>query len=523
MDASQNTDRKVIQSNVYKTAQENLVASLFRLPNRIVDVISMIDEDDFEDPSCKLIFIAMRNIAINGHSQDIEIDTLQIELEREGNLVAAGGQQRLVQLLEKSWNAAASNTIDAYARIVKDISTKRRMNTVLSEVRSNLTIDSGSSARQTIEETQNELTDLMGGLETSKMASSIKEYYGTFVDKLKERAKTYRETGDELKAARGIPTGFPTLDAKLHGWQNSNMIFLAARTGVGKSVSAVDFGLAAAKAGASVLFFSMEMSIEEIFQRFVACMTGVSINSLSSGNIKDSQIESIEQAKNEFERLKIEIDTTQHSTIERIRSTAQRKAQSEEGLDLVIIDYLELIEYSGKRFAGDRQNQIASISRSIKEMAMTLDIPVIVLGQLENRSRGEEAEVEPTLAYIRGSGGIANDSNVIILLHRKKDENKNPSEIPTKFIIEKNRGGEKGSFLCHSFLWKAKFEEFDEEGSSDFNDDSIAEGNAAAEASEPSEGVLDGTSDVSSVDFGDEGSAGIPEDDFSKLFGEVDE
>lgn len=511
-------ERKIC-ADLYKTTQENLISSLLVKPERALDVMSMLDDDDFNDASCKHIFHAMRTMVMN--SIDIAPDAVQIELEKEGNLVAAGGAARILSLFEHGFTAGAIATVDTYARFIKDASIKSKAIKDLNDVRNDLTIDSGKTAREVIERTQSKLTDLTGSLETSKMASSISDYYDTFIDDLKERMKTFKESEDQLAAAHGIPTGFKTLDVKLHGWQPGNTIVVGARTGIGKSVFAVDEALAAASAGMSVLFFSMEMTLQEIETRFVACITGISINKLVSGNIDDKQLEMVVNAKKEVSRLKIDIDTSQDSTIEYIRSTASKKAQSEDGLDLVIIDYLGLIKYIGNR--NDKQNQIADMSRSLKEMAMTMGIPVIILVQLDNRLRGEEAEEEPTLAHIRESGAIANDANVIILLHRRKDETKKASDIPTKFIIEKNRGGEKGSFMCHSWLWRAKFEEIkennDDDESNESDEDEIDDISSSNDdmtdyVNNTVDDDIDGIDDSSQLDDIDD-----DDDSFDELFG----
>ena len=507
-------ERKIC-ADLYKTTQENLISSLLVKPERALDVMSMLDDDDFNDAGCKHIFHAMRTMVMN--SIDIAPDAVQIELEKEGNLVAAGGAARILSLFEHGFTAGAIATVDTYARFIKDASIKSKAIKDLNDVRNDLTIDSGKTAREVIERTQSKLTDLTGSLETSKMASSISDYYDTFINDLKERMKTFKESGDQLAAAHGIPTGFKTLDEKLHGWQPGNTIVVGARTGIGKSVFAVDEALAAASAGMSVLFFSMEMTLQEIETRFVACITGISINKLVSGNIDDKQLEMVVNAKKEVSRLKIDIDTSQDSTIEYIRSTASKKAQSEDGLDLVIIDYLGLIKYIGNR--NDKQNQIADMSRSLKDMAMTMGIPVIILVQLDNRLRGEEAEEEPTLAHIRESGAIANDANVIILLHRRKDETKKASDIPTKFIIEKNRGGEKGSFMCHSWLWRAKFEEIKENNDDESDEDEIDDIPSSNDdmtdyVNNAVDDDIDGIDDGSQLDDIDD-----DDDSFDELFG----
>lgn len=462
------SDSDKIKNDVYLTAQQNLISTLLLMPDKSLDVVSMLDTDDFGDTSCNIIFKAIQNMVSKNEHESIAVDTVQIELEKEGNLVAAGGPQKLLDLYNNRITAASKATVETYVCLIKDVSVKRKTKNVLSQIDPYLTIDSGVTARNAIEKTQNELTDLSGHLETSKMSVDIGEYYDTFIDDLEKRKQIYRDGGNELEAAGGIPTGFPTLDKKLHGWQKGNTIVVGARTGIGKSVCAVDFAVAAAQANASVLFFSMEMTIKEIATRFVAHLSGVSMNKIISGSLSDEESERVAKIKEDIKKLKIRVDTSQDSTVENIRSKSSKLAQSDTGLDLVIIDYLGLIKYNGK--AKDKQNQIAEISRSLKEMAMVMNIPVIILAQLDNRLRGEEAEEEPTLAHIRESGAIANDSNVIILLHRKKnDESNDFGSAKTKFIIEKNRGGDKGSFMCNSLLYKAKFTEVevDESGASD--------------------------------------------------------
>lgn len=490
-------------------AQENLISSLMLQPERIKDAISMLRDDDFDDASCRQIFAAMRHLMQDGKDDaGINAGTIQVQLEHDGTLISAGGPQKIVSLMENGYRAGCIATVDTYARVVKDSATKLK---IINDIEDNdligsLQVDSGVNARQVIDRLQGKLSDISGSIETNGTTTTIPEYYDTFMEGLRQRVKTYRETGDELAAANGIPTGFRTLDMKLHGWQPGNTIVVGARTGIGKSVCAVDFAMAAAAAGKSVLFFSVEMTREEIMTRFVSCASGVSINAIMSGNMDDEKLRRVEEGSRQLLKMKITIDPSQDATIEYIRSTALKKAQSDEGLDLIIIDYLGLLTYVGDR--KDKQNQIADMSRSLKEIAMTMNIPIIILVQLDNRLRGDEAEEEPTLAHIRESGAIANDANVIILLHRRKDETKKVSDIPTKFIIEKNRGGEKGSFLCHSLLWKSKFEEINEDGDGSFDDDEPASGTDGASAGSQHAATTGGSWDGSGDDGMDDTSAG---------------
>ena len=472
-------DSTTILKNIYLTAQEGLVSSLMVLPDHIIDVMSMITDDDFDNTICRHIYHAMCAMAIDGGGvESINSGTIQIELEKEGKLVVIGGPATIVSMWEKGALAASRATIDTYARTVKDISAKNRTKEVLTAMQGKLNPDSGTSARAALEDAEHSFTDIMGTLENVKSVANVSDYYSTFVKNLQKRREIVSNADKDdimadLTASGGIPTGFKTLDETLHGWHRGNVILVAAKTGVGKSICAVDFAINAARSGASVLFFSMEMEMDEIVTRMVSCDTGIPINAIQTGRLDDRGMKKITESQSLL-NMKIRVDTSNDMSIDYIRSSTQKMSQSDSGVDLVIIDYIGLIKYHGR--SDNRQNQVAEISRSLKEMAMSLDIPVIVLAQLNNRDRGEEADQEPTLAIIRESGAIANDSNVIILLHRKKNDGNDRPEpgqegAPTKFIIAKNRNGGTGSFLCHSWLWKSQFDEMPKDGSLIGSDD----------------------------------------------------
>jgi replicative DNA helicase len=523
MEEQKTSEKKEILNNAYLSAQENLVSSLMVLPNRIIDVMSMIEDDDFDNISCKYIYHAMSQLVKNGISDDMTPGILQSELEKEGHLTTIGGQRKLVSLLESGYMSASSSTVDTYARTVKDISAKNQTTRIIDDMKSDLLPDSGQSARDVLEDAQHNLSGVMGNLENVNTTSTMADYFSTFVDNIKERRKIFDDTGDILAASGGIPTGFPTLNKLLSGWHKGNMITIGAKTGIGKTVSAINFALAAAQSGASVLFFSLEMTIEEIMTRFVSCYTGIYIKKIKDGNLTDDEMDKIEHA-HEMINMKIKIDTSQKATVDYIMSSAQKMAQSEDGLDLIIIDYLGLIKYKGN-FSSDRQNQVADISRSLKETSMDLQIPIIVLVQINSRGTNEEMDAEPSMGLIRESGSIAQDSNVVILIHRKKgEEGERRYDQPTKFTVVKNRNGDIGSFLCHSWLWKSKFDEILEDGENDeFDDDGLDAGNdAAPNDTHEDASIHQSTADISkdatphefkSVDFNDD------DDDMDRLFG----
>ena len=467
--------RREIQRNAYLVAQEGLVSSLMMLPPEVREVSSMIEDKDFSNVSCRYIYHAMYRLMNSGElpdDPDAFLGAIQAELESEGKLVAVGGQQKLVSLFEAGVINASRATVQTYARSVKDISAKSEMSSLIKEIDPALRPDSGRTARRILEDTSHRMSEIMGGLENVKTSATMADYFDTFVHDVKEHRRVLEETGDELQASGGIPTGFPSLDRMIHGWQRGSMVTIAAKTGIGKSTTAIDIALAAARSNASVLMFNMEMSVSDVVSKIVSCDTQVSTGRIKTGRVSDDDIRRIEAARN-LTGMKIKLDTFQGATIDYIRAQSQKLAQSEAGLDMVIIDYLGLIKYRG-RFSSDRQNQVAETSSQLKALAMQLDVPVIVMSQLTNRDRGEEADQEPTLAMIRESGAVANDSDVIILLHRPGTTRRGEPIPATKFIVAKNRMGDRGSFMCHSRLGISRFDEIPKDGDGDFDEDEAA-------------------------------------------------
>lgn len=508
--------------SAYREAQESLIGTLMVFPSKLLDVSSMIEDDDLANAQCRHIYKAMREVLDEGSLPGDDdapafIGMIMLMLERDGALQSSGGQQNLLRLFELGETRGAMATVETYARTVKDIAAKNRAVEVFKEAAPKLRSDSGKTARATLEDASHSFSDILGGLENVKTSTTLADYYDTFVKDVKQRRDTLRESGDDLQASGGIPTGFESLDKMTYGWQRGSMVSIAAKTGVGKSTTAIDIALAAARANASVLLFSMEMPVSDIVSKFVSCDTQISTRRIKTGRVSDSDLEKIEDAR-KLTEMKIKIDTYQGATIDYIRAQAQKLAQSESGLDMIIIDYLGLIKYRG-RFSADRQNQVAETSSHLKELAMSLDIPVIVMSQLINRDRGEDAEQEPTLAMIRESGAIANDSDVIILLHRPSNGQQGGQIPPTKFIVAKNRMGDRGSFLCRSRLDISRFDEIPKDGDGDFGESAETGSNPAPDnsgAAEP-DNPPDAVQPESIPEAG--GYAGYPEGMFSEYGG----
>lgn len=259
----------------------------------------------------------------------------------------------------------------------------------------------------------------------------------------------------EIREVESVPVRCIQVD-------NSDHMYLAGHTMIPthNTVFAIMSVVAAARAGKSVLFFSLEMSHPEIIDRIVACMSGVSMSKLKQGRLTPDEMELVHKAQEEFKEMKITIDTDPKATVDAIRSKAFKAAQSPKGLDIIILDYLQLVTPVGRHTS--RQEAVSDISRNMKLTAKSLNIPIMVLVQL-NRAKGDEEDDKlPTLDNIRESGAIAMDSDVVILLHR--DVAHDDTTPQTIVILEKNRNGESQKLIrCHSNLECSLFREIKRE------------------------------------------------------------
>lgn len=262
--------------------------------------------------------------------------------------------------------------------------------------------------------------------------------------------------------ARGISTGISSLDAILGGFKPGEMIVVGARPSVGKSILALTFCLSAAKTGKRVLLISLEMSETEITERVLANMANVPMNEMTNAGMTPEHLESIGMELGRVSRLPMWY-CLEAGTVEQVRRAAYRLYE-DGGLDMVVVDYLQLME-AGYSKGQSRQEQISEISRGLRKLSMELNVPIIVLSQLNRLSEGYSKDGgrvtrEPTMSQARESGAIEQDANIFMLLHNpRRDEMKTPAEqamwdhltdnnlTPIRLIVDKNRQGERGRIL----------------------------------------------------------------------------
>lgn len=260
-----------------------------------------------------------------------------------------------------------------------------------------------------------------------------------------------------------VPTPYQQLNKYIRGgFREGQLVTIGARTGVGKTVVATNCAAEACHAGKSVLFFSLEMSKSELIKRMIASHGDIMLKYLDANIEKNDQTkEKIKKTAEEISKWKLNIKDDSDVTLEHIKAIAQQQSDTEDGLDMIVIDYLQLISTRGLR-GGNRQEQVAEISRTCKTLARDLGVPIMVLVQLNRETKDDENRI-PSKADIRESGAIAADSDIILILHRKyRDDSPEPKAL---FILDKNRGGQADRmFNMRSVLEKNLFLDLIDDG-----------------------------------------------------------
>src|SRR3989339_441427 len=419
-------------------AESSVLGAILLDKNAIIKVIDIITSQDFYEDRNGIIFEAM--LSLFDKRQAIDIVTLSDALESEHKLKQIGGASHLAEIVNSTPSAA---NIAHYAEIVRDKAVLRRL------------IESASTIGRLGFEEDEEISKVLDKAEQSLFAVSQKFLKDKFIavkDVLTEAFdridKIHRDK--EKGALRGVPTGFKDLDGLTAGFQNSDLIIIAARPSMGKSSIALNIAEhVAIEEKIPVGIFSLEMSKEQLVDRMLASQAGVDSWKLRTGNLSDEDFPKIGYAMGVLADAPLFIDDTTAANVMEIRAKA-RRLQLEHGLGLIIIDYLQLME--GRTQSGDfnRVQEISEISRSLKGLARELNVPVIALSQL-SRAVEHRPDKRPQLSDLRESGSIEQDSDVVMFLYREEYyEPDTDKKGVTEILIKKHRNGPTG--MCELFF-----------------------------------------------------------------------
>ncbi len=413
-------------------AEQSLLGCML-IDNEILpEVLELLDENDFYQDSHKYIFVAVRNTF--AARKPVDIVTLSDGLETDGNLENAGGISYLTELVQITPSAA---NFKYYFDIVKRDSINRKLIRAAREVADfSKTSDDAVKSIQFAEE-------CVYNVSRTKDTSTVKDIRtSTGIDAVLEK---FQKLSEDKDAFRGVPTGFVKLDRLTNGLQKSDLIVLAARPGVGKTSLAMNIvENAAVHNGLVCAVFSLEMPEVQIIQRLLCGVAEVSMAKALSGKLEPNDWKKLTKASELLRHSKINIDDSSRVTPAEINSKCRRiKAKNNGRLDLVMIDYIQLMSSGKKGGEENRVNEVAAITRELKIMAKELDVPVIALSQLRRIQSGE-----PQLSDLRESGAIEQDADMVMFISRpdmtmsQEEQVKNKVVKGTAFLnIAKNRNG----------------------------------------------------------------------------------
>lgn len=419
-------------STEYKRYQEGVIRSILARPEEIVEVIEFIDTNDFDDVNLKLTYESILELYLE--KKTISLPEIALKIGESGGAINTGWLFNLENNISDWIQVASPKT---WAKLLKRESTKYKAIETLKEGISEMTAE-GVNPLDQMDNISSRLTEISVDADAGE-AKDISEVVDNFI----EESEKILETGGKIAA---INSAYPSIDYYTQGWAPTHLITVGARTGIGKSVFAINNAVSAMSQGKSVLFFSLEMTEREVISRMVASIALIPIQKIEKAEpLTEDEIVRRDEALKFIAESKLIIDTNPHVTVEYIKRASIKAAQGKNGLDFVIIDYLQLIGGSGK--ARSRQEEVADVSRNMKILGKELNVPVMVLVQLLRERRDEDTDQVPKLYEIRESGAIAQDSNVVILIHRDKDKDAEIIDPKALFIIAKNRQGEDNKFI----------------------------------------------------------------------------
>jgi replicative DNA helicase len=448
-------DPKVPPQNI--EAEASLLGAILIDSDAVVKVADIVGAIDFYDERHRHIYEAISHLY--EQRRPIDVLTLSDQLKGAGFLETVGGAAYLTELTNFVPTAAHA---EQYAEIVAQKAMRRRLITASQDI-----VGMGFNEKTTLQELVEEAEARF--FEVSQ--KHVKQDIWSLESILSESFERLDELHKDKGRIRGVPTGFKDLDNMLAGLQPSDLFILAARPSMGKTALVLNLAHnVALKSHQSVLFFSLEMSKEQLVDRLLAMESGVDAWALRTGNLTDSDFEKIGHAMGALGEAPIYIDDTPGITVSDLRTKARREAH-QRPLGLIVVDYLQLMS-GGARFGGDgnRVQEISEISRGLKGIARELNVPLIALSQL-SRSVESRSPPHPQLSDLRESGSIEQDADVVAFIYREDYYNPDSERKGiVDIMIKKHRNGPTGNVELYFDKEKQRFRSLDTRHSQPFAD-----------------------------------------------------
>ena len=424
-------------------AEQSVIGSMILDRDAILVASEILTSDDFYQSQYGIIFDAM--VELFNEGKPVDLVTLQNRL-REKDVPPEISSMEFVRDLLNAVPTSAN--VRHYANIVSEKAVLRRLIKLTEEIENDCYLNK-EPVEVIMEETEKKMFQLLGQRNSGDFMP-IRQVVINTLENIERASKTKGNV-------TGIPTGFTDLDYKTSGLQNSDFILIAARPSMGKTAFVLNIAqYMAFKKDKAVAIFSLEMSREQLMNRLLSMESKVDSQHLRTGNLKDDEWSKLIESAGMIGESRLMIDDTPGISIGEMRSKC-RKYKLEHGLDIIIIDYLQLMSGSGKSSSESRQQEISDISRSLKALARELNVPVVALSQL-SRAVEQRTDHRPMLSDLRESGAIEQDADVVMFIYRddyynKDSENKGIAEI----IIAKQRNGPIGTV---NLVWLPDYTKF---------------------------------------------------------------
>ena len=412
-------------------AEQSVLGCVLIDQDASMNILSELKPDDFYVEAHRIVFEAMYNVY--SHNSPVDFVTLTDELEKNNMLESVGGAEYIATLTNI---VPSSSNYKHYSDIVKRNGVLRRLINASNNIINNCF--EAQSMQDAISFAEKSIFDISQNEDRSSLL-----HINTATNEVLAKFETIQKDRDSL---RGLPTGIYGLDKITNGLQNSDLILIAARPGVGKTSLAMNIvNNAAIKGGASVAVFNLEMPRVQLAQRSICSLAFVSMEKALKGELNVQEWKALWAASDKLNKAKIFVDDSSLNTPVDILSKC-RRLKAEHGLDLVMIDYLQLMSSGGKS-KDNRQQEVADMSRGLKIMARELNVPVIVLSQLSRAVESRQGKV-PVLSDLRESGAIEQDADIVMFIHKPDIPADAPEELKRnpicEIIIAKHRNGALG-------------------------------------------------------------------------------
>jgi replicative DNA helicase len=412
-------------------AEESVLGAVMLSAEAAAVALETLRPEDFYRPAHQSVFEAI--LSLFDGNQAIDAITVSDWLRRNDNLERVGGIAFLNHLMDA---VPATSNVGYYVEIVDETASRRRL------------MKAGSAVGQLAMESDRPVDEVLDAAEAAVFAVAdrrVGEGLSRLGPLLQETLEKIEEIGTQGGDITGVSTGFRDIDKKLAGLHPANLIVVAARPSMGKSSLALNMAQNVAESGKPVAFFTLEMSREEVVQRLLSSMASVDSNKLRTGQLGPEMWQKLARESSKLYEMPFFVDDSPDLTVTAIRAKCRRLKRKSD-LGLVVVDYLQLMQ--GPTRSDNRQQEIAEISRSLKNLARELHVPVIAVSQL-NRQLEQRENKRPRLGDLRESGAIEQDADIVMFIYR--DEYYNPDSADTRGIAEvsiaKHRAGATGTVM----------------------------------------------------------------------------